>query len=128
MRIKSKMHRNLRRIKRDIHLDANSVITAVGVLSALGTVLFWVLKAHRWFLNQEAQDGRLKDIEKNLTGKIEALEKKHDADMDKSKEERRIVCYGLAACLDGLQQLGCNHSVSEAKAELDKYLNAKAHE
>lgn len=112
----------------DIHLDAATVITAVSLLSALGTVLFWILKAHKWFLKQEAQDGKIDALEKNLTEKIDNLEKKHDADMNKSKEERRIVCFGLSACLDGLLQLGCNHSVPEAKAELDKYLNNKAHE
>ena len=112
----------------DIHIDANSIITAVGVLSALGTVLFWVLKAHKWFLMQDAQDGKLKDVERNLKQEIKELREKHEADMSKSKEERQLVCYGLAACLDGLQQLGCNHSVSDAKDKLDKYLNAKAHE
>lgn len=112
----------------DIHVDANTIITAVGVLSAIGTVLFWVLKAHKWFLNQEAQDQKNADMEKRLSEKITALEKKHDADMSKSKEERQIVCYGLTACLDGLQQLGCNHTVPEAKIRLDKYLNERAHE
>lgn len=112
----------------DIHIDANSIITAVGVLSALGTVLFWVLKAHKWFLHQEAQDGKVDAIKQELKNEIKELREKHEADMSKSKEERKLVCYGLAACLDGLQQLGCNHTVTDAKDKLDKYLNAKAHE
>lgn len=112
----------------DIHITANTIITAVGVLSALGTALFWVLKAHKWFLNQNAQDKRITDTETRLNAKIDALAKKHEEDMHRSKEERQIVCYGLAACLDGLQQLGCNHTVPEAKTKLDKYLNERAHE
>ena len=37
-----------------------------------------------------------------------------------------IVC-ALSACLDGLTQLGANHSVSKAKKELDDYIIAQAH-
>jgi citrate synthase len=34
----------------------------------------------------------------------------------------------LCACLDGLQQLGANHSVPVAKAKLEEWLNDKAHD
>ncbi len=112
----------------DIHITSSTIITAVGVFSALGTVLFWILKAHKWFLNQEAQDEKLNNIEKELKKEIQELREKHEADMKKSKSERRVVCFGLSACLDGLVQLGCNHTVPEAKNELDKYLNEQAHE
>lgn len=112
----------------DIHITASTVITTVSLLSAVGTVLFWVLKAHKWFLNQEAQDEKIKKMETDLKKEIQELREKHDADMKKSKSERRVVCFGLSACLDGLLQLGCNHTVPEAKTELDKYLNEQAHE
>ena len=55
--------------------------------------------------------------------KVNTLEKK----MEVSEEERCLLCYGLAACLDGLTQLGANHTVPVAKEKLDKYLNKKAH-
>ena len=45
----------------------------------------------------------------------------------KIKEENTLICFALSACLDGLQQLGANHSVPVAKDKLDKYLNQKAH-
>ena len=44
------------------------------------------------------------------------------------KEENTLICYGLSACLDGLIQQGCNHTVPLAKDKLDKHLNIKAHE
>ena len=112
----------------DIHITSTTIVSAVGVLSALGTVLFWVLKAHKWFLHQEAQDGKIEALKTELKNEIKDLREKHEADMNHSKEERQLVCYGLAACLDGLQQLGCNHSVSDAKIKLDRYLNEKAHQ
>ena len=46
----------------------------------------------------------------------------------KLKEENCLVCFALSACLDGLQQLGANHTVPIAKEKLDKYLNQQAHE
>ena len=112
----------------DLHITPNAVIIAVSCLSAIGTVLFWILKAHKWFLKQEAQDEKTKQLEIDLKKEIQELREKHEADMKKSKSERRVVCFGLSACLDGLVQLGCNHTVPEAKTELDKYLNEQAHE
>ena len=44
------------------------------------------------------------------------------------KDENCLICFGLSACLDGLQQLGANHTVPVAKDKLDKYLNQQAHE
>lgn len=59
----------------------------------------------------------------NRKDKVNTLEKK----MEVSEEERCLLCYGLAACLDGLAQLGANHTVPVAREKLDKYLNKKAH-
>ena len=47
--------------------------------------------------------------------------------MTQQEEVNCLLCYGLAACLDGLIQLGANHDVPIAKDKLDKYLNKKAH-
>lgn len=60
---------------------------------------------------------------KNRKDKVTLLESKVE-DMER---ENCLLCYGISACLDGLEQLGANHSVPKAKAELEKYLNKKAH-
>lgn len=44
------------------------------------------------------------------------------------KEENQLICYGLSAALDGLEQLGANHIVPVAKGKLEKYLNQQAHQ
>ena len=38
-----------------------------------------------------------------------------DKDIARLKEENQLICYGLSAALDGLEQLGANHSVPIAK-------------
>lgn len=93
-----------------------TIITAAGVLSAVGVIVGILLKAYSWYLRQQEQDKALA-----------ALKAHHDEDMKQIREENRLICYALSACLDGLMQLGCNHTVPAAKTDLDKYLNKQAH-
>ena len=44
------------------------------------------------------------------------------------KKENRLTMKALMACLDGLSQLGANHTVPTARNELDTWLNDTAHE
>ena len=81
------------------------IVLAASVISALGLLLGIVLKIHKWYLVQENQNVEIKRI----------------------KEENALICYALFACLDGLGQLGANHTVPIAKEKLDKYLNQQAH-
>ena len=76
-----------------------AVITSV---IAIGSIIF---AAYRWYLRQNKQDSERKRI----------------------KEENALICYALSACLDGLIQLGANHTVPIAKEKLDKHLNINAH-
>ena len=63
------------------------------------------VSVYKWFQKQQNQDGEIERI----------------------KKENAILCFALSACLDGLIQLGANHTVPVAKEKLDKYLNEKAH-
>jgi hypothetical protein len=74
-------------------------------ITALGIIIGFIFKAIKWFLQQQKQKEEIKQI----------------------KEENTLICYALSACLDGLMQLGANHSVPDAKDRLDKYLNKLAH-
>ena len=84
---------------------ASNIITAASVLTALGVILGFIFKGYKWYLKQKKQDEEIKKI----------------------KEENTLICFALSACLDGLQQLGANHTVPIAKEKLDKYLNQQAH-
>lgn len=77
-------------------------------------------------------------IRVKIIGRIEKVEKavedlQEDAanfnkEMDFDKEERIIIIKALSACLDGLSQLGANHSVPESKKALDDFLLKRSHE
>lgn len=54
-------------------------------------------------------------------------QKKQDAELEHIRGEQQMLCYGVAACLDGLTQLGANSNVTEAKNKFSKYLNEAAH-
>lgn len=99
-----------------MYVTVNTVITAASLLTAAGALLGVVLKVHKWYLRLE-----------NMGRQIEALRAHHEDDVGHIKEENRLVCYALSACLDGLRQLGANHTVPDAKNKLDKYLNEQAH-
>ena len=100
-----------------MYIEWQTIITAGGVISALALMIGIILKIHKWCLK----------IDEN-TKRIEELEKHHNEDVQKIKEENCLICFALSACLDGLQQLGANHTVPLAKEKLDRYLNQQAHE
>ena len=100
-----------------MYVDLQTIITIGGAITAIGLILGIFLKVHKWFLKQEQQSGDIK-----------ILKEHHEEDVKKIKEENCLVCFALSACLDGLQQLGANHTVPIAKEKLDKYLNQQAHE
>ena len=80
-----------------------------GLMTALGGVGGILL--NRYFDRKDRKD----EVEK-LKMKVAEIE-----------EENCLLCYGISACLDGLEQLGANHTVPIAKDKLDKHLNKKAH-
>lgn len=84
----------------------NTVILVASLITSLILIGTTIGKIHTWFLKQEEQDTQIANI----------------------KKEQRILCKGISACLDGLEQLGCNHSVPVAKQELEEHLNDVAHE
>ena len=88
-----------------MYIDTGIIITAGSVLAALTAIRTLVFKVYRWVLRQDRQDREIQRL----------------------KDENTLLCYGVSACLDGLLQLGANHTVPIAKDKLDKYLNQSAH-
>lgn len=87
-------------------LTTSTIITIASLITALTVIASAVFKTHKWFLRQEQQEIEIKHL----------------------KHEQRIICTGVLACLDGLEQLGCNHTTQSAKAKLEEHLNEVAHE
>lgn len=88
-----------------MYITWQTIILAGSVLGAITALLGALFTVYKWVLQQQKQS---KDIER-------------------LKEEDTLICFALSACLDGLQQLGANHTVPVAKEKLDKYLNQQAH-
>lgn len=88
-----------------VTVSADTIITIAAVIGALGVIFGVVFAVYRWYLKQEKQDKDIAHI----------------------KEEDTLIVFALSACLDGLQQLGANHTVPIAKDKLDKYINQLAH-
>lgn len=84
-------------------VDILKVAEILAALAAVGGAVFGVVK---WILRQNKQDEDIRSM----------------------KEEQTLICFALKACLDGLEQLGANHTVPVAKDKLEKYLNQKAHD
>ena len=91
---------------------AQTIITTAAVIAAAIAIMGYYNKIHDWINHQAEQDERMDRIEKS-----DATERK----------ELTLIVYALSACLDGLGQLGANHTVPVAKDKLDKYINKQAH-
>lgn len=72
----------------------------------------------------EKYDDRLDRIEKH----IDENHAETEAKIQQTQSELFILTECMAAVLDGLKQLNCNGKVTEAKNNLDAYLNKRAHE
>lgn len=92
------------------------IITAGAVGAAIIT-LFGMLRTVIKYICSVRESSRIQQ-ERNAA---------QDTDIARLKEENRLICYGLSAALDGLEQLGANHIVPTAKTKLEKYLNEQAH-
>ncbi len=97
-------------------IEASTLLTLFTLLGFLGGGIAFFCKIHKWYLKQEEQ-----------TADIAHLKEKHTEDVKRLNKENALVIYALSACLDGLSQLGANHTVPLAKEALDKHLNLQAH-
>lgn len=89
-----------------MYITTDTIITTASVITALVVIFSALFATYRWYLKQEKQDRDIAGL----------------------KEEMTLICYCTSATLDGLMQLGANHSVPAAKEKLEKYINKKAHE
>lgn len=88
-----------------ITINWQTFIGLAGGVAALIALFGYIFKGYDFFKQQKAQDKDIKAI----------------------KEENALIVESLRACLDGLEQLGANHTVPAAKSKIDSYLLKKAH-
>ena len=82
-----------------------TIITVAAVVTALSVLVGKYNKGYDFIQRQDKQDEEIKSI----------------------KEEQALIVGGVLACLKGLQEQGCDGSVTEAIQQFEEYLNKKAH-
>lgn len=121
-----------------MYVDAQTIITAGAVLTALVGFVTLGWKLFKWINHQKEQDQEITNIKARHEKDIDDLKAEHAKDMAEVKamhnkdtegiqEEQTVVVYGLLACLKGLAAQGCNGPVSEAIDRIEKHINKKAH-
>lgn len=90
----------------EIVITSSNIIQFAATMSAVIAIVTLIINVYKWYSKQQQQDKEINRI----------------------KEENALLCFAMSACLDGLMQLGANHTVPIAKDKLDKYLNKVAHE
>ncbi len=88
-----------------MYIDAETIIQLAKVLGALGTIAGIGVTIYKFFERDKKQTERIRAIQK----------------------EQTLICYGLLACLKGLNEQGCNSPVTEALNKIEKHLNQAAH-
>lgn len=82
-----------------------TVVTVSAVLAAIFSILRYYNRGYDWVKKQDQQEKEIKSI----------------------KEEQQLLTFGVLACLKGLQEQGCDGSVTDAIDKIEKHLNEKAH-
>ena len=85
--------------------SATDIVSLAAVIGAAVALINYTNKAFLWLHKTSQQAEDLKAV----------------------KEEQRVLCVAVSACLDGLIQLGANHEVPKAKKALDDYIRSQAH-
>ena len=99
-----------------ITLSWQTIITAGAFIGAVVALVTYFSKVVRWVDKQGKQDKDIKDIKQH-----------HEDDMKTIKEEQTLIVHGVLACLQGLQEKGCNGPVTKAIEKIETYLNQAAH-
>lgn len=121
-----------------MYVDAQTIITAGAVLTALVGFVTLGWKLFKWINHQKEQDQEITNIKVQHAKDIADLKTQHAKDMAEVKamhhkdtegiqDEQTLVVYGLLACLKGLAEQGCDGPVSEAIDRIEKHINKKAH-
>lgn len=89
-----------------LYISIQTIVTAASLLAAVIAIFSAIFAVYRWYLKQNKQDLEIKKMQSELC----------------------LLTYGIEACLDGLEQLGANHNVTDAKKRISKHLNKQAHD
>lgn len=99
-----------------MYIDAETIGKAAALLGALGIIGGLCYKIVTWVQRQNQQSIDIAD-----------LNARQDRESHAIRRELCLLNYAILAALKGLKEQGCNGSVTEAIAKLEKHLNQSAH-
>ena len=89
-----------------MYVDAETIIMAGSLLTAVVVIFSAVVAVYKWYLKQNQQDVEIESV----------------------RSEQCLLTYGILACLKGLKEQGCNGPVTEAMDKIEKHINKQAHD
>lgn len=107
-----------------MYLTVETILTASAVLGAIAGFITMAWKLFIWIEHQKEQDAEIVKLKKM----VDDLSDHHEKDLAAVRDEQTLIVYGLLACLKGLKELGCNNTVTDTIARIEKHINKKAHE
>ena len=108
----------------EIVLNTATIIGIAGLITALGVIIGLLWKIFSEYKKFISYDARINELDK----KIDDNNTETQAKMQSIMAEQCLQTRIFDAVLDGLEQLGCNHSVPAARKELYEFLNERGHE
>lgn len=111
-----------------LEITPQNIITAGALVTAVVLLVARFANGVRWFDKQQQQTTELQALQEKHDRDVEALKAELTEEMRRSNSELQLLTYGVLACLKGLQVQGCNGPVTDAVNKIEKYLNEKAHE
>ena len=93
------------------------IVGIVAGITAIIVVVKWINNAHDRAKKWDEYGMKIEDLRTDLNGSLREI-----------KDEQYVLTNCMLAVLDGLQQLGANHGVTDAYNELQKHINKEAHD
>lgn len=100
------------------------LVAIVGGVTAIIALVKWINNIHDRVQKWDEYDMKIANVEKSMSD----LHTDIDGKLQQIRAEQYVLTDCMVAVLDGLQQLGCNGKVTQAKNNLANYMNEKAHE
>ena len=93
------------------------IVGVVAGITAIIAVVKWINNAHDRAKKWDEYGMQIDDLRKDIKSNLREI-----------KDEQYVLTNCMLAVLDGLQQLGANHGVTEAYKNLANHINKEAHD
>ena len=93
------------------------IVGIVAGITAIIAVVKWINNAHDRAKKWDDYGMQIDDLRRDIKGNLREI-----------KDEQYVLTNCMLAVLDGLQQLGANHGVTDAYKNLANHINKEAHD